>query len=473
MKPKNLRLPDSSEQQILDGLLLRLIQPSEQRRFDSLLVERHYLHSADLVGECLRYLAEYQGQWLALLSWSAAAYHLKPRDSWIGWTNQQRRRRLWLLVNNSRFLILPDAPLPNLASRAMGLCLKRLSADWQAHHGHPVLVAESFVDGQLFRGTSYKVSGWTQLGQTQGFGRHAEDYYVAHDRPKQLWVRELCVNACTQLRAAVLPPELAVLEERVSPRCTHSAKQLRALKDRFAQLPDWRRRIESYPAAGLLAIIAAACFCGESLGQRQLARFACGLTQAQRRALGIRRDPHTGRYPAPGQSTFFRALAGVDTTALQQVLLDWQEQLLGPRPPEDDLVIIDGKELRGSLGAQLLSAFSGKRGRWLGSALIEEKSNEIPAARPLLDRLDLDGQMVVLDALHTQAETARHIVQDKGADYLLTVKDNQKGLRQCLDQQLFASLNAFPPSAQPTPAVLGTDQGNQSQPSRTAQPVQL
>jgi hypothetical protein len=450
MKPKNLRLPQPSEQQVLDRLLVRLIQPDEQPRFDAQLIERHYLHSADLVGECLRYVAEDQGQWLALLSWSAAAYHLKPRDSWIGWTNQQRRRRLSLLVNNSRFLILPDAHLPNLASRAMGLCLKRLSTDWQAQHGHPVLVAESFVDGQFFRGTSYKVSGWTQLGQTQGFGRHAEDYYVAHDRPKQLWVRELSADACAQLRAVVLPPALAPVEERVSRRCTQSVKQLRALKDRFAQLPDWRTRMESYPAAGLLAIIAGACFCGESLGQRELARFAAGLTQAQRRALGIRRDRKTGLYPAPRESTFFRALAGVDTAALQQVLLAWQDQLLGPRPPEDDLVIVDGKELRGSLGAQLLSAFAAKTGRWLGSELIEEKSNEIPAARPLLDRLDLDGQMVVLDALHTQEETARHIVQEKGADYLLTVKDNQKGLRQCLDQQLFASLGAFPPSAKPT-----------------------
>lgn len=83
---------------------------------------------------------------------------------------------------------------------------------------------------------------------------------------------------------------------------------------------------------------------------------------------------------------------------------------------------------------------------------IEKKSNEIPAARPLLDRLDLDGRLVVLDALHAQQETARHVVQNKGADYLLRVKDNQKGLRQqCLDQQLFASLGAFPPSAKPTP----------------------
>ena len=461
MKPKHLRLPQPDEQQILEGLLVRLILPAEQPRFEALLVEHHYLHSAELVGECLRYVVEYQGQWLALLSWSAAAYHLKQRDAWIGWTDEQRRRRLGLLVNNSRFLILPAAHLPNLASRAMRLCLQRLADDWPTHHGHPVVVAESFVDGQLFRGTSYKVSGWIQLGETQGFGRHAEDYYVAHDRPKQLWVRELQSDARAQLRATVLPAALGVVEQQVPPRCRQSVKELRSLKDRFAQLRDWRARIESYPVAALLAIIACACFCGEGLGQRELARFAGGLTQAQRRALGIRRNRKTGLYPAPRESTFFRALAGVDTVALQRVLLDWQEQLLGPRPPDDTLVILDGKELRGSLGAQLLSAFAAKTGRWLGTELIEEKSNEIPAARQLLDRLELAGQTVVVDALHTQEETARQIVQDKGADYLLTVKDNQKGLRHVLDQQLFAAVGAFPPSGQPAGPALGPDRGTQ------------
>jgi len=252
-----------------------------------------------------------------------------------------------------------------------------------------------------------------------------------------------------------------VVEEQVPPRPTQSAEQLRSLKDRLAQLPDWRTRIESYPAAALLAIVACACFCGESLGQRELARFAAGLTQAQRRALGIRRVRKTGLYPAPRESTFFRALAGVDTKALEQVLLGWQQQLLGPPPPDDDLVILDGKALRGSLGAQLLSALAAKSGRWLGSELIEDKSNEIPAARHLLERLDLDGKLVTLDALHTQEETARQIVQDKGADYLLTVKDNQKGLRHVLDQQLFAAVGAFPPSGQPAGPALGPDRGTQ------------
>jgi hypothetical protein len=97
---------------------------------------------------------------------------------------------------------------PNLASRVMKLCLQRLSRDWQAVYGHEVLLAESFVDSQLFRGTSYKASGWTLLGQTRGYGRSRQDYYVAHERPKPLWVRELKAGPRTILRGRNLPAAL-------------------------------------------------------------------------------------------------------------------------------------------------------------------------------------------------------------------------------------------------------------------------
>ena len=161
----------ASEQAVLDGVKLRLIKPEEQQRFDELIEKDHYLHSAEWVGERLFYVAEYEGKWIALLAWTSAAYHLKARDAWIGWDEEQRRRRLKLVANNARYLILTEGQ-PNLASRVMGLCLKRLSADWEDRYAHPILMVESFVDGQLFRGTSYQVTGWIQLGETGGYARH-------------------------------------------------------------------------------------------------------------------------------------------------------------------------------------------------------------------------------------------------------------------------------------------------------------
>ena len=84
------------------------------------------------------------GQWLGVLVFCAASRRLRARDQWIGWTEEQRRRRLPLLVNNCRFLLLPDKSFPNLGSRSLRLTLDRLCADWQDRYGHPVVLVETF-----------------------------------------------------------------------------------------------------------------------------------------------------------------------------------------------------------------------------------------------------------------------------------------------------------------------------------------
>ncbi len=78
----------------------------------------------------------------------------------------------------------------------------------------------------------------------------------------------------------------------------------------------------------------------------------------------------------------------------------------------------------------MVSAFGVESGRWLGSVCTEAKSNEIPAARELLNKVDVAGKTVVFDALHTQQETARSVVFEGGGDYVFTVKNNQQGLNK-------------------------------------------
>ena len=117
-----------SEPSVLKRLTIRLIHDHERPEFDRLLEQQHYVHQSRLVGETLRYVGEFNGQWLVLAAFSAASLHLKAREKWIGWSARQRARRLSLVVNNSRFLLLPERErYPNLASRALGLCLARLS----------------------------------------------------------------------------------------------------------------------------------------------------------------------------------------------------------------------------------------------------------------------------------------------------------------------------------------------------------
>ena len=107
-KPKRRHI-SADEQQILEHLQVRLLtSPKDTTRCDELIIEHHYLHEATLVGEQLRYVATYQGRWLALATWSGAAFHLKARDEFIGWDFEQCRRRRPLLANNSRLLVLPE-----------------------------------------------------------------------------------------------------------------------------------------------------------------------------------------------------------------------------------------------------------------------------------------------------------------------------------------------------------------------------
>lgn len=443
-----IRFPSERQQWIVERVRVRLLErPADVARAERLLRQHHYLGASGVVGERLYYVATTpHGGWIAVLVFGAAARHLRPRDQWIGWSEEQRRRRLGLVANNVRFLILPGKEAPNLGSRLLRLVLDRLSADWQRRYGHPVVLVETFVDPEQFQGTVYKASGWQELGQTSGYGRSQRDYYVRHNRPKRLFARELCRNARRSLQAEHLKPALAVVEARVGPRCTRPPKELRTLVAEFKQVTDHRARIGRYPVWSLLGIVALAHFCGAPRGQKELAAFARRLSAHQRRALGIRAD-RQGRYPHPSQPTFCRLLRRVDPLQVEAAILAVQRRLRGPAP-KGEVVAIDGKEPKHSRGQHLLTAVAAPSQYYLASAPVDQKTNEIPVARELVGRLDLCGCLVGLDALHTQADTARALVQEAGADYLLTVKDNQKGLKRTLGQLLApACAGAFPPSA--------------------------
>ena len=461
MKHQNaarFRQPTPDEQEILTHLVVRLVRPEEVARFDQLIAEHHYLKNSHLVGEHLRYVAEYRGQWLALASWSAPALHLKARDRFIGWTEEQRRTRLPLLANNSRLLVLPGAQCPNLISRFMKRMLARLSADWQQSWGHPIALAETFVDPHLYQGTAYKASGWHRLGPTAGWKRSAEDFYQKHERPKQIWVRELVPQACGKLCAPQVPPEWKTVEEKAAPHCTAKAPAMRSLVEHLrAEVAEFRsKEALAYPLAGFLALIALAMFSGVRRGPQDLAAYAASLSQGQLRALGFREHRGTARLRCPGESTFKRLLPLIDAAALERALLLWQDQVLGPA--QDPLVIVDGKTLRHA-HVELVSAVNGQ-GRWLGTVRVPEGSNEIPAARDLLSRVPVTDKTTLADALHTQIQTAQQILYEGGGDYALTVKANQKELVQTLATLLTAS--DFSPCAHGADAR--ADAGTQSEP---------
>lgn len=423
------------------ALLLRTVRvelldaPELRERARRLLDEHHYLGGVQAVGEQLHYaVANTHGEWVAVLVFAAAAKHLRARDSWIGWSDEQRRRRLALVANNTRFLLVPARSVPNLGSVVLSRVLARLSDDWRARYGHPVLVVETFVDPERFQGSVYRASGWTELGRTQGNGRHARDYYQAHDRPKRLFARELEKNARRSLQAERLRPALAEVEAKVPVRSTLKAAELRSLSGLFKEVPDYRGRIGDYPLYALLGLTACAYLAGAPRGQKDLAAFARRLSSHQRAALGVRRNAK-GEYPAPSQPTFSRMFAQVDERRIEAVLLRHQQQVRGAPPPHE-VVALDGKEPGHGGGQNVVTAITVPGLHLLGCEVVAEKTNEIPAVRALCERLDLDGRLVSIDALHTQRETARQIVLEHGGDYLMTVKGNQPGLQTLVRERV-------------------------------------
>ncbi len=440
--PKPPRLPDRDERAVLEELRVQLISPNQKRRWNQLVRRHHYLKNADLVGEQMRYLVtDPKGKWLALLGWGAAALHLKARDQSLEWSETQRQRRLHLVAQNSRFVILADRQrFPNLASRALQLCLQRLSDDWQKRYRHPIVLVESFVDRQLFRATAYKACGWQALGYSSGFKRVAEDFYQRHDRPKQLWVKPLDPRAWQWLRAKQLPAHLARYEKATPPACAVATEQMPSLFERLEQVADWRQRLgRRHRLATVMAIIALAGLAGAGQGYRAVSRFAKRLTPLQRRRLKCWIHPDTGKPHVPSEAVFQRILRKIPRQHIEQMATQWQNDVLGP-VPATDAVVIDGKEVRGG-DLLLVNAIAQPSQRLLGVEPVDRKTNEIPTARTLIARLELQGALVQLDGLHTQHDTAHLLLYDKGADYSLILRDNQPTLLHTAQQLLPADVS--------------------------------
>jgi hypothetical protein len=145
----------------------------EEPLFNSLLDRYHYLGYAQPVGEHLKYVVYALGRPIACMAWSSAPRHLGPRDRFIGWSPEARRKNIRFLAYNTRYLILPFVEVEHLASHILGRMAQMLSEDWDRVYGHPIHYLETFVDPGRFRGTCYRAANWKVLGLTAGRGKDA------------------------------------------------------------------------------------------------------------------------------------------------------------------------------------------------------------------------------------------------------------------------------------------------------------
>ena len=162
----------------------------EEKLFGSLMESYHYLAYTQPVGEHLKHLVYARGTPIACLAWSSAPRHLGPRDRFIGWSKEQRTAGISAIAYNTRFLLLPWARVPNLASHILGRTAQVVSRDWQELYQHPIYLLETFIDPERFRGSCYRAANWQYLGLTTGRGKN-DQTNKPNRSLKELWVYPL------------------------------------------------------------------------------------------------------------------------------------------------------------------------------------------------------------------------------------------------------------------------------------------
>jgi hypothetical protein len=225
-----------------------------------------------------------------------------------------------------------------------------------------------------------------------------------------------------------LPEALEAYEKKVDPCCGMAGDQLLSLWETLqGQVPE-SRSVHGlrHKQATVLTITFAFLLSGGQGGHRALAAFARDLTPTQRAAVRCWFNRKTRTYDAPTENCIYRVLKAVPVLPFQQAVWAWQQTRHGGQ--DGRVLVLDGKALRASRGTQLVGAINARSGRTVAVEAVSDKSNEIPAGQTLLDRLELEGTIALMDALHTQVQRARSIVQEGGGDFVLFVKGNQAGL---------------------------------------------
>lgn len=413
--------------------IINIIESEEDvARFNDLANEFHYMGEGCPAGDTLRMVIEADGEWVALLLWGSACYRLKLRDEHIGWTDQQRAARQKLVVQNRRFVLLTrPGEHPNLASRILGKVVRELPALWKERFGYAPLLAETFSDIEAREGTCYKASGWTALGKTQGYSRHAADYYVKNDRPKKLWVRELGIDAIEQLRAIHLPDEFRKgATSDADGLMPIKAKHIESLHEALCKVPDPRAKNCVYHIGAILSIVAMGVFSGHR-DLKAIMRFAERMTLPQRKKLALPGFKKGSKYKKiPSYTAVYNLLTQLDLDAFAKVLSAWLAQHRGSLPVA---LALDGKFIRDTVGlVTLVEHETGSPVAMIDASQKEGEGErcELKAAQKMIGKLDdLTNAVVTADALNCQKDTARSIVE-RGGEYCIQVKDNQKTIRE-------------------------------------------
>ena len=322
------------------SLTVTPVEREREREFQQLMQEHHYLGALRKIGNTIRYVAAVDGCWLGLLSFSAPALKCAARDEWIGWSRAHCTDRLKLVANNSRFLILPGHHYPNLASRILSRCRRRVQRDWLEQFSQPLLVLETFVDPTRHRGTIYRAANWTQVGATKGYRRTGGGYSARTESVKWVFVQALQRDARRILSAPLLDPRYRTGVEKMELTCN----DMRSLYDHFTGVPDVRRaKGRKHNLANVLALAAGATLSGMR-GYKDIWVWASTLSQASRTRFRCRF--RNRRREVPSLTVIRNVMIQVGPEALDRAINNWLAEHYGDA---HESIAVDGKTMRGAV----------------------------------------------------------------------------------------------------------------------------
>ena len=420
----------------------------ETEWFRKLEGEYHYMGASHGAGDVVRLVFEEDGKAVALMTWAAACYRLKPRDQRIGWNPAMRAKRMKLVVNNRRYTeLVPKGSRPNLASQVLGMAMRELPAIWERQWGYKPLIAETFCDIERTAGTCYRAAGWEEVGKTKGFSRvnHARDFYIPNGRPKVLFMKPFRKDAWDVIVSNTLPSEYDVAAHSKSDGILpFSPAQVESLHWELCHVKDPRGRNRSFGIGPLLAIFTMAVAAGAK-DLKEAHGFVNRLSMSQLKELGCpkKKDAFNeevdGEYVRPSYNAFYNLLrhkdkAGrydFDVADYARHISKWMTAQAGKLPRH---LAADGKFVNEVVG--LVSIVDAESKELVAVAPASKKEGlkgrcEYPVLRDTLSGMDLSDAVVSTDALSCHDDTA-HTVLANGGDYVLQVKANQKGiLKQC------------------------------------------
>ena len=426
-------------------------------RFNHLLEEQHRLGARKGKGRSLYQVICRGDQWLGLILWTGAIWHLKARDQWIGWDALRRSERLQLIVHQARFLVLEPTREPNLASQMLGTAVRDLPTQWEEVHGYRPLLAETFTDPESHAGTCYKAAGWEPVGMSGRDGRHYAEKLPCELRPKKLWLRALHPKTKSLLcELELAEPYRAGMAAHAGERCALRHRQLYSLFEAFQRVPDPRSRCaRRYLMGAVLSLVALGLLRG-AVHVSTILRTAQKLSQSQRAQLRLPLKKGTRFRQVPGYDVFREVLGRVDLDALARVLTEWLQSHAGELPRT---LAVDGKTIRDHLGL-IVTLVDAEEGTPVAlAANTAGKGHELKTTQSLLasPQVSLLHATVTADSLHCQDQTAHIITREKGGDFVLQIRDNQPTLHAQAQNQLAQLAPLF---ARTTPDTAGPSGGS-------------